>query len=258
MRKGSLVVAAGLVAALAASTAQADLAISIGVRETAANGGADVGIGNDGSISGGIEFIDVDGQFLPLDGNWHQFSFDLANANANGLVTAFAGLGANSILEGGYGVLECIRIRNIDSFDAPISMWIDEVANTITAVPFPPSTTTFGDFEAQAVGTEHIFQEPTFSGSTASFLEPAPNISGVVDDVAFAGNHSYHLQWDWVNPSVDTQWVRLTTFGTATGLNPLIRFDQHSVLTFSLRAVPEPTSLALLGFGGLAVLRRRR
>lgn len=258
MRKGSWVVAAAMVAALAAGTARADLAISIGVRETAAGGGADVGIGNNGGISGGIEFIDMDGQFLPLDGNWHQFSFNLSTANANGLVTAFAGTTANSILEGGYGVLECIRIRNIDSFGAPISMWIDEVANTVTAAPLPPSTTTFGDYEAQAVGTEHIFQEPRFSGSTAGFLELAPDTSGVVDDVAFAGNHSYKLQWDWVNPPADGQWVRLTTFGTVTGLNPLIRFDQNSVLTFSLRAVPEPTSLALLGFGGMAVLRRRR
>jgi hypothetical protein len=253
-----MAVAACLVVALCVSAAQADLAISLLVRETGQGGGADVGIGNNGGSAGGIEFIHLDGQFLPLDGNWYQFSFDLANANANGRVTAFAGTTANSILEGNYGVLEAIRIRNTDSAGGPISMWIDDVANTIQTPPFPASTTTFGDFEAQALGTEHIFQEPTFSGSTAGQLELSPNVSTVVDDVAFAGNQSYNVQWDWVNPAVDTQWLRLTTFNTPSGANPLVRFDQNSVVSVWLRATPEPTSLALLGLGGLAVLRRRR
>src|SRR5690606_23713325 len=104
----------GLAAAIgfAATAMGSTLSLSIGVRETAAGGGADVGIGNDGGTAGGIEFIDLDGPTLTLDGTWQLFTFDLANANANGAVTAFAGGTANSVLEGAYGVLEHVRIRS--------------------------------------------------------------------------------------------------------------------------------------------------
>lgn len=262
MKKGRLVVAATLVAALCASGALAgvtpNLAISIGVRETGAGGGAEGPIGSNAGSAGGIEWIDLDGQFLPLDGNWYLFSFDLANANANGTVTAFAGGTANGVLDGAYGSIEHIRVRNIDSINYPISMWIDEVADTVQTPPFPPTTTTFGDFETQAVGTQHIFRQPNFSGSTDGMLDNAFDVAEVVDDMAFAGAQSYLTKFDWFAPAVDTQWMRLTTFNTPSGGNPLVRFDQGSVVSFYLKATPEPSSLALLGLGGLALLRRRR
>ena len=51
--------------------------ISIGVRETGFAGGSFTAIGGDGGVSGGIEWINMDGQFLTLDGTWQQFTFNL-------------------------------------------------------------------------------------------------------------------------------------------------------------------------------------
>jgi hypothetical protein len=257
MRKG--LAAAGLVVALCASSALAGIPsfqISIGVRETAQGGGPDVGIGNNGGTLGGIEWLNLDGATLPFDGAWHQFSFDMDQVTA----TAFAGATANSILEGAYGVLEHIRIRNIDGVTSPIALWVDEVANTTQTLPFPPSTTTFGSFEApRNVGDETIFQEPRFSGSTAAFLDLLPNTTLVANDQAHSGVQSDKAQFRFIN-STPTNWLRLTTFHTGvnfTGGNPMIRFDQNSVVSFWLKATPEPTSLALLALGGLVALRRR-
>jgi hypothetical protein len=249
-----------LVVALCASSALAGIPsfqISIGVRETAAGGGADVGIGNNGGTAGGIEWLNLDGASLPFDGAWHQFSFTMATATA----TAFAGATANSVLDGAYGVLEHIRIRNIDGVTSPIALWVDDVANTIDPPGLPPpSTTTFGSFEApRVVGDETIFQEPRFSGSTAAFLDLLPNTTLVANDQAQSGVQSDKAQFRFIN-STPTNWLRLTTFQTGanfTGGNPMIRFDQSSVVSFWLKATPEPTSLALLALGGLVALRRR-
>jgi len=265
MKKRRLTLAAtGLVAAMSASTALAtvpNLAISLGLRETEGQGTTPVpfsAIGANGGSAGGIEFVDLDAQMLPMDGNWYKFSWTLSTAQ----YTAFAGATANGVLNGSFGVLEHLRIRNIDGWAYDIELGIDNVTNTIGGPVFPPPTdVVFGDFEGQALGSKHIFQNAGFSGSTASnVLNAAATTAAVVDDPVFAGNQAYGAPWRFVD-SLNTRWVRLTTFpgaGLATGQNPQVRFDQNSVISVWLRAVPEPTSLALLGFGGLVALRRRR
>ena len=90
------------------TAAVGQLQISIGVRETGFAGGAFNGIGGDGGSGGGIEWIDLDAQPLFVDGTWQQFSFSLPSA----AVTAFAGSSANGTLEGSYGTLEHVRVRN--------------------------------------------------------------------------------------------------------------------------------------------------
>ena len=234
--------------------ASANLQISIGLRETAAGGGPFNGIGGNGGALGGIEWVNLDGQSLILDGTWQQFTFNLATAT----YTGFAGATANGTLDGAYGVLEHIRIRNSGGETNQITLWIDDVANTITPAGGGPTTTTFGTFEGFANGTEVIFQEPRFSGSTSAFLALTPNTSGVTNTVAHTGTNSDQIDFQFINATT-TNWVRLTTFNTPNTPNPGVRFDQSSVVSFWMRgsAVPEPASLIALSLGLAAIARRK-
>jgi hypothetical protein len=236
-----------------AVAASAQLQFSIGVRETGFAGGPDNGVGGNGGSSGGIEFIDLDAQNFTMDGTWQTFTWTFATAT----VTAFAGTSANSTLEGNYGVFEHLRIRNSGGVTSPITLWIDDITNDFTPPGGGPTSVNFGDFEGFAVGTEVIFQEPRFSGSTTANLMALPNTSVVTDSEAFGGVHSNQVDFQFVD-ALDTRWVRLTTFNTPNLPNPIVRFDGGSVLTMKIRAVPEPGTLAVLGLGALALLRRRK
>lgn len=233
--------------------ASAQLQISIGLRETAAGGGTQGTIGANGGSLGGIEWVNLDVFELPVDGLWHTVSFTLATAT----YTGFAGATANSILDGDFGVLENIRIRNLGGYDTPLSIWIDDVANTITPVGAGPQTTVFGSFEGYSAGTEVMFQEPRFSGSTTGFLAETPNFSGIDNTVAFNGSGSVRTDFAYLN-NTQSNWLRLTTSNTGQLGNPVVRFDQDSVISFQMRAVPEPATMAALGLGFAAIAARRR
>ena len=214
-----------LVLALAtAVSAQNTVKVSIGIRETAAGTGTFTNIGDNGGSSGGIEWVNRDAQTLTLDGTWQQFKFTLATDP----LTAFAGATANGMLDGAFGVLEHIRILNDAGVTEPIAIWIDDVANTLTG----PVTTTFGTFETHPQGTEVMFQEPAFSGSTAANL--VAGSSAGVDNFFHGRSPSYKTRFQFID-NTPTRWLRLTTFNTAIQPNPLIRFDQGSVVTFWLR-----------------------
>jgi hypothetical protein len=245
-KTASVAVVAGLLLSCGAIPASA-LQLSLGVRETATGGGAEVAIGGDGGSAGGIEWINRDALNVPLDNQWHRYAWDLDADPA----TAFAGITANSILEGAYGTIEHLRFLNETGVTAPITVWIDYVVNT-----FGPGPVVVQDFEGFANGAEVMFQEPSFSGSTASNV--APGSTSVVDDsTAFNGLASYRVSWTFVDNG-PTRWVRLTTFGTPNQPNPLIRFDQNSVVSLYVKAVPEPATAAMLLVGGWLMIVRRR
>ncbi|MBK8980184.1 MAG: hypothetical protein IPM29_30145 [Planctomycetes bacterium] len=216
----------GLAAAVSAQAPTVQ--ISIGVRETGASGGVFTNIGDNGGATGGIEFINRDGQTLVLDGTWQQFTFNLATDP----ITSFAGSTANGILDGGFGTLEHIRILNSQGILDPISIWVDDVADTITPAGGSPTTTTFGTFQGYADGAEVMFQEPSFSGSTAGFLQTGS--TSEIDNYTASRTASYAFNFQFINLQ-PTNWVRLTTFNTINQGNPMVRFDQNSVVTFWLR-----------------------
>jgi hypothetical protein len=233
------------------------LALSIGIRETEAAGGATGGpaFANGGTL-GGIEFINRDGQLLSLDGTWQLFTF----TPASDPILAFAGTTANSILEGAWGTLEMLRIANVDGIDQPIRLWIDELTITERA-----GATVVG-FETFAPGVEVIFQEPSFSGSTSANLV-AGSSSAVTDAVAFAGDHAYEMNFQFVDDD-PARWIRVSTFNTPNLPNPAVPLQyvapgpglDQPTISFYAKAIiiPEPGSLLLVGLGGMLLMRRGR
>jgi len=78
-------------------------------------------------------------------------------------------------------------------------------------------------FEGYANGTEVMFQEPTYSGSTSGFMETTPNYSGVTDTKAHTGLASYKASWQWKAGKINP-WLRYTTYNTPNLPNPTISF----------------------------------
>ncbi len=91
------------------------------------------------------------------------------------------------------------------------------------------------DFDAFLPGTQVMFQPPSASGSTASFLDPAPNFAYVTN--TFPPGHSsakvLAAGWSFKTGTTDS-WLRLTTFSAANVPNPTINTNQ--VLHFDIYA----------------------
>lgn len=225
--------------------------VSIGIRENDTSGPI---FGDGGGSGGGIEWVNRDGQTLTADNTWQLFTF----TPAADTLLAFAGVSANSVLEPGHewAVLEHIRLLNDEGITQPIRIWIDDVTNTVSTGPVVQ------DFEAATLGTEVMFQEPGFSGSTASNLLPG-STTLVSNTMANSGSQSLQLDFQFVDDT-PTRWVRLTSFSTPNQPNPRIRVREPGLpdptISFYAKAVviPEPTTLGLAGFAVLAQLGRRR
>jgi hypothetical protein len=230
-----------------------ELKISIGIRETG-NPGALPIFGN-GGATGGIEFVNRDGQTLLLNNTWQLFSF----TPSTDTLLAFAGASANSILDTDWVTLEMIRILNSGGNTAPIRLWIDNISNTTTTY----GTVTEG-FETFALNSEVILQEATFSGSTSANLMPISS-SLVSDSDAFAGTQSDELNFQFVDAD-PTRWARVTTFNTPNLPNPLMLAREPGApaptISFYMKGilVPEPSSLTLglLGIAAWLGVRRKR
>ena len=222
----------------------ANLAISMGIRET---GGSGPAFSNAGS-TGGIEFVNLDGQSLTADGTWQLFSF----TPSTDALTAFAGATANGVLDTDWASLEHIRIRNVDGIISPIRLWIDDVSNTDAA-----GTATEG-FEGFAVGNEVMFQEPGFSGSTSGNINVATDSAAVSGSMVHSGQQSYEVNFQFVD-NTNTRWVRLTSFGATNLPNVAVHVREVGAaaptVSFYAKAVviPEPSSLMLIA-GSLMML----
>jgi hypothetical protein len=252
----------------------ASMKISIGIRENNGlnNSGAGPAFSNGGGSGGGIEFVNRDGQTLNLDGTWQLFTF----TPATDPLLAFAGTTANSALEPGHEwtVLEHIRLLNDQGITKPIRLWIDDVTNTDS------SGSVVESFESNSIGSQVMFRQPGFSGSTSAFLvgAGAGMVTVVSNSAANSGSQSLQADFQFANDT-PTNWLRLTTANTPTLGNPLFRIVEPGAaalvepgaaalgaspptLSFYVRAVtiPEPASLALVGLAGigLACLRTRK
>jgi hypothetical protein len=226
----------------------ATMSVSIGVRETNSAGAV---FGNGGSANG-IEWVNRDGQSLTLDGTWQLFTFTPSTDTLLG----FAGTTANSALDFDWGTLEHIRVLNNNGITVPIRLWVDDVTHTDSA------GSTVQGFESFATGTEVMFQEPNFSGSTAAFLVLG-GTSAVTNSMPHTGAQSYEMKFQFIN-NVATNWVRLTTSNTPNVPNPRVHLREPGApaptISFYAKAlvIPEPFSLVLAGLAGLGLLMVRR
>jgi hypothetical protein len=248
-----------LVAALPAQAAS--LLMSIGIRET--GNPNNLLVGQNGGATGGIEFVNRDGQTLVADGTWQRFVF----TPLTDTLTAFAGATANGVLDDDWGVLEHVRIANVTDGATRFRLWIDDIDNTIQS----SGPINFANFESAAVGTEEVFQEPRFSGSTTANLQTLPNASLVTNTMAHSGSQSNQVDFEFVtdNPA-PANWVRLTTFNTPSLPNPLVRLRESvagappvaTTISFWAKAIviPEPSSLwlAACSLYLLGIVGRRR
>jgi hypothetical protein len=250
-----LVAAAGVSPLLlaAADAAGQTFAVSIAVRETQVESGM-VG-GNGGTHSGtpgvntSIEWVNLDGLTLVADGTWQQFTFNFGSDP----VTFFAGNqpagGAPNQLDGSWGALEHVRIRNSSGTTNGIRMYIDDMVNTISGTPNTVSGWEATDPIPATLGTEHMFQEPSFSGSTNTSLQPGSS-SLVSDAQAHSGTQSDEVIWSW-NTTNTASWLRLVTFNTGVQPNPNINFAAGNTLSFWLRAeIEEPDNFWIGPTGG--------
>jgi hypothetical protein len=222
-----LAAACGLLGAAQAAQAQT-FAISFGIRET----GSPANIGENGGTVGTIEWVNIDAQTLVADGTWQQFTFNFQSDP----LTPFTGNGA---YDGTRGVLEHIRVRNIGGVTDTLTMWIDDIVNTVSGTPTVVSGFEPTDPFPATIGTEHVFQEPRFSGSTQSFLANDPDTTLVTDQQFHSGTQSNQADFAF-NTSDPTSWLRLTTFQTPIQPNPTIDFSNGNSLSFWLRMVVAP------------------
>ncbi|MEJ5250627.1 MAG: carboxypeptidase regulatory-like domain-containing protein [Armatimonadota bacterium] len=104
-------------------------------------------------------------------------------------------------------------------FAVPLVVGI--LASAVLAQTFP--ITDFETFSAPSANGVVMFRQPSFSGSTQSYIDTAVNTTQVVTDVASSGTKSLRANWRFL-PDKPSAWLRLTTNNTPNLPNPAIDF----------------------------------
>lgn len=93
----------------------------------------------------------------------------------------------------------------------------------IALAAVPASAQLLTDFEGYGPGLngQVMFRQPTYSGSTSSFLETSPNLSAISNEQALSGTQSLKVSFKFKSGQTNP-WVPLTTLNTANLPNPII------------------------------------
>ncbi len=97
-------------------------------------------------------------------------------------------------------------------------------------------------FEGYANGTEVVFNNPRYSGSTRDHLNETPDVNEVTSEVTpYSGTGCYKLQWEFVDPG-DERWLRATSSNAGNIPNPTIWLHRPIRVRLRLES-PAATSL---------------
>lgn len=143
------------------------------------------------------------------------------------------------------------------------SLTIGAASLAFIALSGVAQVTTVEDFEAGALGAQVMFRQPSYSGSTAGFIDSTtgmPNYSKVVEafpgGLANAGAHVLEVGGVFKAGTVNP-WLRLTTYAAPARLNPVIDitqwlyFDVYSTIPIKLGVgVREVTTSGPIGANG--------
>jgi len=215
-----------------------DVLVCIGIRETDDTGP----LGSPGGNAGEIEWVGAasevsgapQGVAISPSSSWQTLTFDPASPP----ITAFPGSG-DGIITSTRGVLEHLAISvdtaSMDRSTGMYELYVDNVVNVGAGdggVDF-----VIADFEGLDLGTEALFQEPTYSGTTGADMAPLPSASEVSDAEGNPGQ-SELLVWFWKDTDAG-RWARLTTYQALEIPSPIIDLTKPIRLDILLRPPQE-------------------
>ena len=195
-----------------------DILICIGVRETGDTGP----LGSPGSSSGEIEWIGAastangapQGLALSPSGSWQTITFDPAT-------DPILGFTGDGVITASRGTLEHLAVAvNAGSAARSSGQYFLYIDNVVNVGADAGADFVIAYFEGYAAGDEVLFQEPTYSGSTAQHLTPLPSASEVTGAYGNPGQAEL-LTW-FFRDTTDQRWARITTFGALNTPSPII------------------------------------
>lgn len=201
-----------------------DIYICIGIRETA----DDLPLGVEGGTSGPIEWLGAgatisgapQGVAVSPSNDWQTLIF----TPGVDPVAGFTGDGTLSSANG-KGTLEHLAVTvNDTSAGRSTGIYQIYVDNVINVGADGGNDFVIADFEAFTLLDESLFQEPTFSGTTAGNLLFPPSASETTDTEGNPGQ-SQLLTFFFVD-TTPGRWVRITTSGATNLSRPVIDLTQ--------------------------------
>jgi hypothetical protein len=213
------------------------LLVSVGIRET-----ADAGpLGTPGATSGAIEWIGPastvsgapQGKPVAVSNAWTTLTF---NPAVDPILSA---IGGNGVLTtgNGRGTLEHLAVAvdaaSPDRSSGVYEIYVDNVVNVgagAGGVDF-----LIEDFEGLTLGQEALFQEATFSGTTAANLLPLPASSEV--SAAFGNPGQAQQLRFFFRDTTAARWTRITTGGVLNTPSPIVDLTRPIRLDLLVREV---------------------
>ena len=166
-------------------------------------------------------------------------------ANPTDTSYIWSGSGGNQI-NGDFGILDAIAFSIEDTTDSgPYLIYIDNFMNGSTLIQ---------DFESTPAGTNALFMQPAFSGTTSPFLLSqapgtiSPNLTTVTNSNADTGTNSLMVTWQFKDTQAGN-WLRLVAQGPGTP-NPVI--DLRLPISFRLLLLPAGSTTNTLTVSKLA------
>ncbi len=218
-----------------------DIYVALGVREN-----NDPGPLGSTALTGGAAAIEWIGATAVVSGspigvptspinNWVTYEFDPTT-------DPILGFTGNGIIDVPRGTIEHLAVTiNSTSANRSTGLYEIYIDNVVNVGADNGADFLLSDFESFTVGQEVLFQEPTFSGSTAGNMTPLPASSAVT---AEEGNPGQSVKLVcFFRSSAAGRWARITTSSTVNPLaNPIISLQHPVRFDLLLRPSAAPTT----------------